>query len=107
MKGARWWVALVNFERGDGEQSVLEARFQGAWGWMACLASSEDEVRTRLAQSLAADGLRLVKVDQEAPVEFQELSEIDDHLASNVAALEPGKFAAWGTIHCYLAEGEA
>ena len=107
MERARWWVAFVNFERGQGEQCVLEDRFQGAWGWMACLASDADEVRALLAQSLAADGLRLVELDRETPIDTQDISEIDEHLASNVAALEPGRVSAWGTIHCYLAAGEA
>jgi hypothetical protein len=102
-----WWIALVTFERGNGAQDVLLEHQQGACGWMACFAASEDDARDRLSAALNADGLRLVEVDRERRVdESEDLALIDEHLASNFTAREDGAQTVWGAVHAYLAEGE-
>jgi hypothetical protein len=104
----RWWVALVTFERGDGEQDILEPHQQGASGWMACVGRHEADVRQMLANSLMADGLKLVEIERETPVDTaEEVAEFDEHLAENFVARDPLRPTVWGTIHCYLADGEA
>jgi hypothetical protein len=107
MPDERLWVALVTFERSGVPQDVLADEFQGACGWMACLAADEEEVRARLAASLRAVGLRLLEVDREQQVDAEEIVEFDEHLAANVQGWEPGRKTLWGTIHCYRAEGSA
>lgn len=58
--------------------------------------------------ALAEVNLRLVEIGEQRPlVSLKELSKWDDHLAANITALEPGKHVVWGTIHAYLADGEA
>ena len=104
----RWWVALVTFERGDGKQDILDPNQQGASGWMACFARHETDVRDVLARSLRADGLRLLEIDRETPVtSAEDIAEFDEHLAGNFAERDPARPTVWGTLHCYLAEGEA
>jgi hypothetical protein len=106
--GKRWWVALVTFERGVGKQSILDAHQQGASGWMALFAQNEGDVRQVAACSLLADGLRLIEIERETPVEtVEDIAEFDEHLAENFRARDPSRPGVWGTIHCYLADGEA
>ncbi|MBI1198167.1 MAG: hypothetical protein GC203_09920 [Phenylobacterium sp.] len=103
-----WWVALVTFERSDAEQAVLPEWAQGACGWMACRASSEESVRDLLAQDLRHCGLKLLAIDSlQGAVDEGDADEIDEHLAANMRQLEAGKLSVWGTIHCYKADGEA
>jgi hypothetical protein len=104
----RWWLALVTFERKGPEQGILPDLAHGACGWMACLARSSTEIRDLLASDLAHHNLRLLELDKVRPlVDAADIEEIDDHLAANFREKESGKLTVWGTLHGYLAEGEA
>ncbi|HEV2746110.1 MAG TPA: hypothetical protein VGW34_02285 [Allosphingosinicella sp.] len=108
MTDGRWWVALVTFERRDEQQDILPVWAQGACGWMVALAPDEDTARALLVRDLEYHGLRVVEIAEEQEVFGEdEIDEMDDHLAANFRAIEPGKRTVWGTIHCYKGEGEA
>ena len=106
--GKQWWLALVTFERREHHSEFLPDDFPGACGWMGCLVGDEGEIRNTVEAALAEVNLRLIEIGEQRPlVTLDELSECDNHLAENIEALEPGKHVVWGTIHTYLAEGEA
>ena len=107
MTDGRWWVALVTFERRDEGQDILPDWAQGACGWMVALARDEETARGLLVRDVEYHGLRVIEIDEEREVFGDDEIEIDDHLAMNFRAIEPGKQTAWGTIHCYKGEGEA
>jgi len=57
---------------------------------------------------LRADKLRLVEVNDIAETSLENFpDELGEHLAENVKNWEPNTRTVWGTIHVYLAEGEA
>ncbi len=102
------WVALVTFERYNLAQDLLPDWALGAVGWMLTLAYDEDEATEILTRDIRQLGLRVITIAQQREVfDEDDLEELDEHLAENVRNLEPGKQTVWGTIHCYLAEGEA
>ncbi|MBS0297200.1 MAG: hypothetical protein JSR45_12885 [Proteobacteria bacterium] len=104
----RTWVALVTFERTDHPQTTLPDEYLGACGWMGCIADDAEDVPDVISRGLAADGLRLVQIQQIEEVgATEEVGEYDTHLAENMAAIEPGKRTVWGTLHVYVADGEA
>ena len=75
---------------------------------MACLALDGDFVRDEIEAALNAAGLRLVEIANQERLRSPEyLDKLDAQLARNVSEMEPGKVVVWGTIHTYLAEGEA
>lgn len=75
---------------------------------MAIAAYGEEDVFDVLNASLSAEGLRLVDVEQIAEVSIENFPEdLDDHLAINVREWEPERLTVWGTIHAYIADGEA
>lgn len=81
---------------------------QGACGWMGCLVRREDEIRNAIEAALSEVNLRLIEIgEQRTLTTLDELSEWDDHLAASIIAVERGKHVVWGTIHTYLADGEA
>ncbi|HEY4116068.1 MAG TPA: hypothetical protein VGM17_18570 [Rhizomicrobium sp.] len=64
--------------------------------------------RECIETALKADDLRLVEIDEIREVSsIEDVKGVDEHLAQNVGALEPGKTVVWGTIHAYIADGEA
>jgi hypothetical protein len=104
----QWWIVLVTFEKGLAETEILSDSVQGASGWMACLSTDGEDVRDEIESALRAEGLRLVEIaDQRLLPSASYLKELDTHLANNVAAREKNKVVVWGTIHTYLADGEA
>lgn len=106
--GKQWWLALVTFERREAHSEFLPDECQGACGWMGCLVRREGEIRKAIETALAEINLHLVEIGEHRPLNsLDELTEWDDHLAANIVALEPGKHVVWGTIHTYLADGEA
>lgn len=108
MTDGRWWVALVTFERSDGDQDILPTWAQGACGWMVALAPDEDEAREILMRDVSHHGLRVLDVEETREVfDEAEIDGLDGHLAANFRNFEPGKQTAWGTIHCYKGDGEA
>ena len=103
-----WWVALVTFERDKTETEFLPSECQAAVGWMCCFWPDKETVGDQFEIALRAVGLRLIELQDLQPVDsVDEIENIDSHLAANIAALEPGKCVVWGTIHTYLASGEA
>jgi hypothetical protein len=108
MADGRWWVALVTFERREAYQEILPDWAHGACGWMAALATSREEARHRLVRDVEHHGLRVLEVANEREVfDGEEIDAIDEHLAANFRAIEPGAQTVWGTIHGYKGEGEA
>ena len=104
----RTWVALVTFERTDRPHEILPDDYLGACGWMGCIADDADDVPEFLRRALAAEGLRLVQIEHVEEVgASEEVEDYDVHLAENMQAIEPGHRTVWGTLHVYVAEGEA
>lgn len=108
MRVYRIFTALVSFERTDWITDYLPPEAQGACGFMAIAAIDEDDVFDALRSELTEIGLKLVDVDQIREVTVEDFPEdLDEHLAENVRDWETGKRTVWGTIHVYLADGEA
>jgi hypothetical protein len=38
---------------------------------------------------------------------IEDARELDEHLAENMDQWEAGRMTVWGTLHTYIAEGEA
>jgi hypothetical protein len=108
MAATRIFTALVTFERTAPEVDLLPPEAQGAVGYMAVSATSEDDLRDALVTDLAFVGLRLLEIDEIREIDVQSLPDgLDAHLADNIRQWEPGRRTVWGTIHVYLADGEA
>ncbi len=45
--------------------------------------------------------------DLQKVFEIDEFKNLDDHLAENFQVVELGKMTVWGSIHCYIGDGEA
>lgn len=45
--------------------------------------------------------------DEREVFDEDEIEQIDEHLAVNFREIDAGKSTVWGTIHCYMGEGEA
>ena len=107
-EGEQFWVALVTFERRSDEQDILPEWAHGACGWMAAVASDEDEVRRLLVRDVEHHGLRVLEIaDTQEVSSAEEIDEFDDHLGANLRSIEPGMQTVWGTLHGYKGEGEA
>ncbi len=102
-----WWVALITFERTGVAQDILPEDAQGACGGLACLAVDSDGVRDQIALDLRHHGLRLLEVDDERALLDGELDDLDERLAENFRTRELEKKTVWGTLHVYVADGEA
>jgi hypothetical protein len=103
-----WWIARVTFERRDLASEFLPEHCQGAAGWMACLDSNGENLRDKIESALSADGLRLLEIENpQLMPDISDIAAIDKHLANNIAELEPNKAVVWGTVHTYIADGEA
>ncbi len=76
---------------------------------MGVLCENQDKVADVIISSLAEIGLRARSVDDIRPIgEIEEFEAINDHLFSNVLARPKNDpKMVWGTIHIYLADGEA
>jgi len=75
---------------------------------MGCIADDADDVPEFIRRALAAEGLRLVQIEHVEEVgASEEVEDYDAHLAENMQAIEPGRRTVWGTLHVYVAEGEA
>ena len=104
----KMFVGLVSFRKGRDLQQFLPTRAEGAVGWQAGKAENEDQFIKVLRANLEQIGLELDEVEKIREVEsVEEIRRIDDHLGSNVETWEAGKSTVWGTIHIYLADGEA
>jgi hypothetical protein len=108
MTDGRWWLALITFERHDKEQDILPDWALGASGWMVALAPDEETARLLFILDIEHRGLRMITIQDEREVfDEDEIEQIDDHLAMNFREIETGKSTVWGTIHCYMGEGDA
>ena len=104
----QWCIALVTFERRSPTNEFLPDACQGAVGWMGRLAADDATVRGDIEAALKAADLRLLEIARtQRPPSWEFVKDLDDHLASNMLKLEPGRCVAWGTIITYLADGEA
>lgn len=108
MIGKDWFIASVTFERRDlSPVEGLPDHAQGAVGWMACQPADGEIVRDLIEAALKAVNLRLVGIERQAAVHsLAEIALVDEHLATNVRSMEPGKTVVWGTCHAYVADGE-
>ena len=108
MANVRYWLSLVAFERAHPDQNVLPDWAEGAVGWMVALAPDGDTARDLLVRDLGQHGLRVLEVQEVQEVAgADQIEEIDEHLAANFRDIEPGKQTVWGTLNCYVGEGEA
>ena len=102
------FIGLVTFEKGDDLMSILSEFAEGAVGWMAGKAQNSDQFTELLKVELAQIGLKLLEVeDIEMIDDLSDVTEFDEHLASNMKIWEPGRMTVWGTLHQYIGEGEA
>jgi len=75
---------------------------------MAIAAADEDAVVDTIRAALNEVELRLVEIDDIAEASLENFPDyLDEHLGENVKSWEPNKRTVWGTIHVYLADGEA
>jgi len=103
-----WWVAMVTFEKGEDSLGLLAPPYQGAVGWLAGVAGDEDAAEDLFRAALGEIGLIVLEVgDLEEVGSMADIEDVDEHLALNVAKLEPGKRTVWGELFPYLADGEA
>lgn len=104
----RTYTALVTFERTDAETDYLPPEAQGACGYMAIAANDEDDIFDALRSELSGAGLNLIEVQEITEVTTDAFpADLDNHLAENVRNWESGERTVWGTIHVYIADGEA
>ena len=102
------FIGLVTFERDGDTTEILPPEAHGACGWLAVRAAREDQVMALLREALGAIGLRLLELDRlTALASSEELADYDLHLAANLEDWAPGSKILWGTLHVYLADGEA
>jgi hypothetical protein len=108
MTDGKWWVALVAFERRNEEQAILPNWAYGAVGWMVANAPDQDAARNLLVREMGNCGLTVVEINDEREVfRYEEIEEIDPGLATNFREMKLGERTAWGTLYCYIGEGEA
>lgn len=108
MAANKTYTALVTFERIGPESDYLPPEAQGAVGYMAISAFDEDDLRDALLADLKCVGLRLLEIDEVQEINTNYLPDgIDAHLADNIRNWEADRRTVWGTIHVYLADGEA
>lgn len=108
MTKSRIYTALVTFERTSPETPFLPAEAEGACGYMAIAAPNDGAVVETLRAALSADALRLIDVSDITETSLHDFpDELDEHLAENVRNWDANRRTVWGTIHVYLAEGEA
>lgn len=108
MTRLRIYTALVTFERTTSDTPILPPEAQGACGYMAVAAPEEDGVVDAIQIALSEAELRLVAVNEITERTLENFpDDLDDHLAGNVRSWEANKHTVWGTIHVYLADGEA
>lgn len=97
------YLVLATFEKVKASSEFLSPDAIGAVGYMAVRAINAESVEPQLRSELAEIDLTLIEVDQIRPLpSIDELNEIDEHLADNVAEWTPGRSSCWGTIHQYL-----
>ncbi|RVU34667.1 hypothetical protein EOI86_17575 [Hwanghaeella grinnelliae] len=108
MTELRTYTTLLTFERTSCVSEILPDHVQGACGYVAVAAADEDEVIEILQRGLEYVGLRFLETDQISEYfDDDSVQELDEHLFENLKVWEPGKRWVWGTIFCYLADGEA
>jgi len=87
---------------------ILPDEVQGAGGYMAVKCASEKNIWDKFSEELRQVDLRLLDVENiEEFVSISQVAEIDEHLSKNIENWQAGKATVWGTIHMYLADGEA
>ncbi len=75
---------------------------------MVALAQSEMDARLKIEADLRALYLRVLEFEGLREIfDNGEVEEVDDHLALNLRQIEADKLTVWGTIHCYIGDGEA
>lgn len=108
MTASRIYTALVTYERTSPQTAFLPAEAQGACGYMAIAAPDDDAVIETLQGALSAEALRLVEVSDITETSLQDFpDDLDEHLAENVKNWAANRRTVWGTIHVYIADGEA
>ena len=108
----RWHIALADFVRASKNpdfKHVLVDHAYGAFGWFGVLVRAEDQVSKMISDCLAEIGLRVISVeDIQAVIDMDDIGDVDRHLHENILKRPVGDpKVVWGTIHIYLAEGEA
>ena len=102
------YAALITFERTEADNDILPEEAQGACCFMATRASDEDDLRNTLAVELREIGLRLVSIDEAQEIDIHDLpGGMDPHLIESIGDWDDETRTVWGTIHTYLADGEA
>lgn len=75
---------------------------------MAVLAEDHDSAVQNLRASLHEKKLIVSEVEDIEPFDVQNPPhDLDEHLAQNILRWEDGRSTVWGTLHVFLAEGEA
>lgn len=102
-----WWLALVQLEKAKG-QRLFSDEEEGAYVWIAAVASDKQEVDRLVRRAAKREGLRVVGIEDHTVVEdLEEIEEADEHLAGDVLERDVEQRLAWGTWHVYYGDGEA
>lgn len=102
-----WWLALVQLEKTSG-QKLFNEEEEGAYVWIAAIATDEREVDRLVRKAAKGEGLRVISVEDHTVVEdLEEIEEADENLAGDVLDRQQGQRLAWGTWHVYYGDGEA
>lgn len=106
--GESWWLALVDIQAGTDDHQIIPPDCSGAVGWMAAIGTDETAARSEIITSLQEIGLSARTVEDMQHVEsLAAIEEMDPHLARNVADWPRDALTVWGSLHPYLADGEA
>lgn len=104
----RIYIGLATFAKGSDVLNALSSEHEGAAGWMAGRARSEDHFADLLRSGLVAVGFLRIEIEDIRELEnIADARQFDEHLAYNMERWEPGKLWVWGTLYPFLAEGEA
>ena len=110
--GKRWYIALVDMmrmpENGD-TQEVFDPEDIGGVSWMGVRADDEEEAEQLITLSLNEIGLTIREIDDcQELIDVESFEDIDEHLVKNILERPlDDRPVVWGTLHTYIAEGEA
>ena len=104
----RIFVGLVSFLRQEDYQDILSPEVEGAVAWHAGKADSKDQFVAFVTSEIEELGFKVIEIeDIQELAEIEDARELDEQLAENMDQWEAGRMTVWGTLHTYIAEGEA
>lgn len=105
--GKSWWAGLAELQK-TGAGGLLDADAEGAYSWVAVIASGPDDARARIMSAAAESGLQATGVEDIELIEsLDQARDLDEELAESLASISVGDSAAWGALNAYLSEDAA